>query len=270
MRRVIKNDIERRAREIFTQLNFGVDFFEGDVKNLRSPTDSVFTNHEFDAVRSSLSDGIQEVTPDNKLGLWRLAPEDSCPILTLNQLRPQLAEKRDKLTDQAIKKVRKRRKFSIAGLRNLTLKTYLSVLKSGYRSVSSDWIAGEGTIEDVLSMLSIVFQKTDNQSKNIFRTETTNYFNETRADYFIDETGMDFMQIFALIDGRISDICEDRHEWVFPIAEARQKKKSPSFHPHCRTIQRPLTSRLASHRKLIERGLQFNESSFTPLPKGWV
>jgi len=270
MRRLIKSDLENRVRDIFEQLNAGQNFFEGDVKNIVSPTNTVYENHEFDTVRSSLSDGIQEVTPNMQLGLWRLVPENSCPIFTLDQFHPKLGEKRDKLTAKAIKKMRKRHKFTIAGLRNLTLKTYLSAIKGGYRNVASDWITGEGTIDDVLSMLSLVFGKTDHENKRIFRTETTSYFNETRADYFIDETEMDFMQIFTITDGRRSDICEDRHGWVFPIREARQRKKSPAFHPHCRTIQRPLTTRLKSHQRLIDIGLRKNESSFTPLPKNWA
>ena len=270
MRRVIKGDLEARARDIFEQLNAGVNFFQGGVKNLRNPTDKIYDDHEFDTVRSGLSDGIQEVTPNNELGLWRMLPDNSCPIITLDQFHPHLAKKRDQMTEKAIKKMRKRHKFTLINLRNLTLDTYLGALKGGYRSLSSDWVSGEGSITDVLSMLSLTFGKTDAETKRIFRTETTSYFNETRADYFIDETEMDFMQIFAITDGRISDICEDRNRWVFPILEARQRKKSPSFHPHCRTIQRPLTSRLASHRRLIKIGLQFNESSFTPLPKNWA
>jgi replicative DNA helicase Mcm len=39
---------------------------------------------------------------------------------------------------------------------------------------------------------------------------------------------------------------------------------------NCRTIQRPLTSRLPSHKKLIDAGLAMDERSFTPLPKGWA
>ena len=270
MRQVIRADLNKITRDIFQQLNAGRDTLKGDVKRLRSPADGVFEDHEFDTTRAGLSDGIQEVTPNNELGLWKLVPENSCPIISLDQIRPALGKKRDKMTAAAIKKRRKQSKFSIVGLRNLFLIDYLSILRGGYRSVASDWIEGESSIRDVTDMLSIVFEKTDHESKRIFRTETTNYFNETRADYFIDETGMDFMQIFALTDGRISDICEDRHEWVFPIAEARQKKKMPSFHPHCRTIQRPLTSRLKSHKLLITKGLRFNEASFTALPVGWV
>lgn len=271
MRKVLKRDLNKRAREIFEQLNDDETSLQNpSTKNLRSPTDTVMEDHEFESVRAGVSDGIQEVTPDNKLGLWKLTPEDSCPIITLDRYWPSLAKKRDTITDKAIKKVRKRKKFSTINLRNFILADYLSLLRGGYRSLASDWIAGEGTIVDVTQMLGIVLGKTDHESKRLFRTETTNYFNESRADYFIDETGMDFMQIFALTDGRISDICEDRHEWVFPIAEATQRKKMPSFHPHCRTIQRPLTSRLKSHKLLIDKGLRKNESSFTPLPVGWA
>lgn len=270
MRKVLRRDLEGRAAEIFRDLNNGERSFQQDVDDAKQPVENVFSVHQFDTVRSAVSDGIQEVTPENALGLWQLFPDNSCPIITLNEYSPELAQKRDKIAKNSLKGIKKRLTFSLPGLRNLLIDDYLSNLRAGFRDISSDWIEGEGTMRDVFDMLSIAFGRTDHESKRIFRTETTNYFNETRADYFIENTGMDFMQIFALTDGRISQICFDRHLWVFPIREATQRKKMPAFHPHCRTIQRPLTSRLASHRTMIERGLAFNEASFTKLPVGWA
>ena len=233
MRKVLRRDLESRAHQVFSDLNNGETTFQQDIKRVREPVDNVFEVHQFDTVRSSVSDGIQEVTPENELALWQLFPDNSCPIITLDEYSPKLAKKRDKIAEKALKDIRKRLSFSLPGLRNLLLTDYLSNLRAGFRDLSSDWIEGEGSIKDVLDMLSLTLGRTDHESKRIFRTETTNYFNETRADYFKENTGMDFMQIFALTDGRISKICESRHLWVFPIAEATQRKKMPAFHPHC-------------------------------------
>lgn len=270
MRAVLRRDIESRVRDIFDSLNAGDRFYQEDVKSAKTPISNVFEVHQFDTVRAAVSDGIQEVTPNNELALWQLFSEDSCPILTLNEFNPELALKRDKIAKKAQKNIKKRLTFTLPGLANLLLEDYLRNLRAGFRSISSDWIAGEGAIKDVLDMLSIAFGKTSAESKRIFTTETTNYFNETRADYFIQNTGMDFMQIFALTDGRVSNICRTRHLWVFPIGQSRQKKKMPAFHPHCRTVQRPLTSRLASHRSMISFGLAMDESRFASLPKNWT
>lgn len=270
-RAVIRDDLRRRSNDILFQLNSGKKYLEDDsVRNLADPMDNIFERHEFVSVRTGISDGMQEVTPENELGLWKLLPNNHDPIQTLTQLKPQLGKKRDDLTTQFIKKNKKNRAFTLKALRTLFLGDYLRILRRGYQDLAKDWIAGEGTIDDVQAMLSITFGATSVESKRIFRTETTNNFNDARADYFINETSMDYMQIFAITDGRISNICEDRHLWVFPISEANQKSKKPAFHPNCRTIQRPLTSRLASHRKMIDKGLAMDERRFTPLPKGWA
>jgi len=270
MRKVMRRDLETRVDEVFRDLNSGKNTFQQNVKNMADPFENVFSVHQFDTVRSSISDGIQEVTPDNKLGLWQLFPDNSCPNITLDEYSPELGKQRDRIARKAQKKIQKVNRFSLPGLRNLMLTDYLHNLRAGYRDLASDWIAGDGSVQDVTDMLVIAFGRTDHEAKRIFRTETTNYFNETRAGYFQNETSMDFMQIYALTDGRISKICFDRHLWVFPMAEATQRKKMPAFHPHCRTIQRPLTSRLASHRIMIDTGLAMNESTFTKLPKNWV
>jgi len=269
-RRIIRSDMELRVRELFFDLNNGERTLQNvDTDRIKNPTDRLFEQHEFVSIRTGVSDGIQEVTPNNELGLWQLVPEDADPILTLPELRPLLGEQRDKITRAFITSKRKKQTFSLVGLRNLFLADYLSILRKGYRELSRDWIAGEDSIDDVTNMLGIVFGKTTNEATRIFRTETTNYFNTARAEYFQEFTDMDFMQIFAVTDGRISKICEDRHEWVFEMSKAQQRSKKPAFHPHCRTIQRPLTTRLESHRRLIDKGLAKNPSSFTPLPKGW-
>jgi len=74
----------------------------------------------------------------------------------------------------------------------------------------------------------------------------------------------------AVTDGRISNICESRHGYVVEIGKAWLKKYMPAFHPHCRTIQRPLFSSLPSNKVQIDKGLEMDERSFVPLPKGWA
>lgn len=269
-RSLIKQDLRVRSNDILFNLNAGKkSLVDVSVKNLSDPMDALFERHEFVSVRTGISDGMQEVTPENELGLWKLLPDNHNPIETLTILKPQLGKKRDDLTLEFIKGNKKKRKFTLKEMRKFFLADYLRIIKRGYRELAADWISGTSSIDDVQSMLTLTFGSTMAESKRIFRTETTNNFNDSRADYFIENTSMDYMQIFAITDGRVSDICEDRHEWVFPIARARDRDKKPAFHPNCRTIQRPLTSRLASHRKMIDKGLAMNPASFTPLPRNW-
>lgn len=267
---VFAADLRMRSEQIFDDLNRGKNIFQAtDVKYLRPKIDLVLENHLFLTTRTAVSDGMQEVTPDNRLGLWQLLPDTADPLLTISQLVPALGDKRDKIAQKYIKTIVSKANYSLKDLRNILMGDYLRYLRKGYRDVSNDWIKGESTIVDVQSMLSSVFGATKYEATRIFRTETTNFFNATRAEYFTENTDMDYMQIYSIADGRRSKICESRHGWVFPIAQAQDSDKMPAFHPHCRTIQRPLTMRLKSHRQMIERGLAMNPATFAPLPKNW-
>ncbi|MAD98805.1 MAG: hypothetical protein CMB99_15885 [Flavobacteriaceae bacterium] len=269
-RNIFLSDLESKADKIFSDLNRGIDSIKkADIRQIKSSVDTVVDRHLYHAVKSAVSDGMQEVTPENELGLWKLLPDTHDPILTLAELRPALADKRDKLLDKILKEVKKSSSYSTDELTNLLSGNYLKAFQSSYRELAKKWVKGESTVNEVKAMITTTVGLTTSHSTMVFRTETTNYFNRARADYFKENTSMDYMQIFSITDGRRSKICEDRHGWTFPLSEATQKSKCPAFHPHCRTVQRPLTTRIGSHNRQIEKGIAMNESRFEPLPKGW-
>ncbi|MGZ3696491.1 MAG: minor capsid protein [Bdellovibrionota bacterium] len=267
MREVLRQNSEKQVREFLEALDAGRTTFDPDLRGLRDKISPVFESHREKVIHVAVSDGIQEISPDHELGLWERFPLDM-PVE--DTLGIQLASERDKIVRGIKKATIAQNTFKVKDLADSLLDRYLSNLKKTYKKIAASWLEGESTIEEVLKGLKRNLQRTDSESEMLFRTETTNYFNESRHDYFESKTAVDYMELYAVTDGRISKICEDRHGAVVTIAEAGLKKYMPAFHPHCRTIQRPLISALSSHKKIVEAGLALRASyESTWVPTAW-
>lgn len=261
---MIKADLERYVRDFTESLDAGHRTFTPHPKRIEPEMAKVFFDHRDRVIHVGVSDGIQEVTPEQKLGLWMNFPL-AMPIE--DTLSIDLGVKRDEITKKVKVKTITENTYKVPNLVDSLFDSYLKGLKSSYKVLADEWLKGEGDQGDVIESLKQTFMRTDNQSEMLFRTETTNYFNESRQSYFSTNTAVDYIELYAVTDGRISKICEDRHTAVVTILEAASKEYMPSFHPHCRTIQRPLISALSSHRKIIDAGLAFRastESTWTP------
>jgi len=221
--------------------------------------------HAAKTVEVGVSDGIQEVGTE-KLQAWRGFTIDTPVELTIS-----LADKkkRDKIVGDQKKKIVPTNK-SILGIFKTVRDQQLKFLTETYKEVSKNWVSGKSTIAEVKESLSVKIQKSRSSIDRVFRTETTKYFNESRHNYFKENSNVTHMQIRTISDGRRSGICESRDKWVVPIEEASQKSNMPPFHPNCRTIQVPLNMKIPRQKSMIERGVRIDERSFKPLPKGWA
>lgn len=243
--------------------------FKPNISKLTQELTQLFIEHHDETVHVSVSDGIQEVSPENKLAGWSEHPID---IPIENTLGTELAGTRDAI----VKEYLRRRKQLINPITKFVTDLtdeYLRNIRKAYTRAAADWLDHDNDespgVDEVIEYLKTALKKTNSNAATVFRTETTNYFNDTRQAYFADNTAVDYIQLYAVTDGRISQICEDRHRFVITIQQAKLPKYKPAFHPNCRTIQRPLISRLKSDMALITAGLAMNEESFTPLPEGW-
>lgn len=264
MRELIRKHIQDTLQEFVDALDRDDPSMEPDTIGIIDSMARIFESHRDKVIHVGVSDGIQEVSPEHRLNAWDDFPLEMPVEETLSV---DLASKRDALVKGIKRQTIAANTYKISDLVNSVLDSYLFNIRKTYRKVAKNWMIGESSIEDVTSALGDALKKTDSESERIFRTETTNYFNESRHEYFSENTGVDYMQLYAVTDFRLSKICEDRHEAVVTISEARLKKYMPAFHPHCRTIQRPLISALPSHKALIDKGLQLRESfeaSWTP------
>lgn len=269
----LKFNAEKNLHSLLDHLDDGASTFHPNIEGLDRKLLTLFTEHKDDVVHVAVSDGIQEVSPDQKLGLWADFPMGMPIELTLTE---RTRRKRRTAIEQVADRWAHRHKKQVTVLADALLEDYLTAVRKSYRVLSSDWMEGmkkrggkdESSIRVVQQLLGSALQVSAYSAERIFRTETTNYFNESRHTYFADNTMVDFMELYAVTDGRISEICADRHQAVITISEAAFKKYMPAFHPHCRTIQRPLISSLPSHKKIIDFGESYRqrtESSWTPV-----
>lgn len=266
-RRFIKAAIQAELPAIEAAIERGSEVFEPDTENLEKSLNRVFLFHGREAVKVAISDGIREVSPDEKLSTWLQYPLTMPIELTLGT---ELASEREKM----IQKFLDRRSGLVKQVQQFVTNVtddYRRNLRAAYTRAAHDWIAGgeDESGELVRARMKEALQKTDSGVERIFRTETTAYFNESRHEYFKDNTSVDYVQLYAVTDGRISKICDTRHGFVVSLEKAGLKLYLPPFHPNCRTIQRPLISSLSSHKSIIEKGLEIDERSFAPLPGGW-
>ena len=249
---------------------------------------ALYKRHLHDVVWVGISDGLREVTPEKKLSTWQEWPIEVPVEDTIVSLSD--TSNRASAFQRAFAKIYKRSRLRMAKNSKRQTKRYLRNITDGYRLLTKNYFEDE-TNETPVSMIKYLMKdvlgKTQAETERVFRTETTKYFNEARISYFKNHTDVDFVQLYAVTDGRVSAICECRHLYVIPIALAGQKKYSPPFHPNCRTIQSPLDTDLKSNQTRVREnlgaefgtiksntsGLEFKgirPEPRTPLPDGWA
>ena len=242
--------------------NFSPKF---DEKTNRS-IENLFEKHLKDTIYISVADGMQEIPieEDGKLNAWADFPLNMPIEKTLTSLQKDKAKT---LADEIEDKIVGKNKRFFHELIGMTKFTVLNQIERAYLDASSDWIAGKSTIKNVKESLSRSLLRSKSGIDRVFRTETTRYFNEARVDYFEKSSRVSHYQFFATTDGRISEICKSRDGYVIQSSKSRLKKYLPPLHPNCRSTVRPLIEKLKSHKKIIEKGMAINESSFPPAMK---
>jgi SPP1 gp7 family putative phage head morphogenesis protein len=261
---IIKKVYLDAAEDIFNALE-DEGKYKPDLSSFDKKFEDLLESHFQTVIDVGVSDGYREVTPENKLSTWL----DYDPLVPIERTLPvELTNYKKKLSDRIEKLLGDKRPKAFLEVIGFTKDQTLDYLKNTYKHLAKDWLAGEGTIRDVKEALQRSLGKVDSSVERTFRTETTRWFNESRAEYFESQTSASHVQIFAVTDGRTSHICESRNGFVVPIDEAREKKYLPPFHPNCRTVQRALFENLPSHKRLIENGMAMNEANFESLPHG--
>ena len=255
--------------------------------NIKKKLLEVFDDHRKYTIYVGVSDAMREEGKNNKLSYMHF-PLDFPVEFTITQLAE--IKKRDLISRMINAKIDKRAKKIIEKIIDRKLKGYFRTIEEIYRAASKKYRDDEKTTDTRKTVIDIIKRVTGAEQKRaetIFRTETTRYFNKSRIDYFTKYGDTDFIQLVAVTDGRISNICESRDMYVIPVKDAKLKKFMPPFHPNCRTIQSPLDTDLKSDENEVRKnlGLEFGTvvsqtsgKKFTgkrpkpsiPLPKGWA
>lgn len=264
--RVIASFVEENSNSIISTLDDGRKP-RIDNRELRKKVASIVDGHIDSSIEIGIADGLQEVAGDQKLNAFV-----NFPLTIPIERTLTLAQEKDK--KKIFKKVSSSladdKKQSVFTISKSFTKMQVSVITRAYQEIAKDWLAGESTIKEVKAKIQESLSKTQVQAERIFRTETTRWFNKSRAEYFSTETDVDYYMIFAITDGRISKICETRHGFVFENTPANLRKYAPPFHPNCRTVLVPLISKLKRDLRVIEGGKSISPSRFYPLPKNWA
>lgn len=254
--KIIARHLQSYQNRILEALVNETDLPDFDDHKIELEVLELFEKHMSDVVRVGVSDGIREVTPEQKLSTWMQFPYNYPVEDTFIELKEK--QGRDKMVNSIYRRISKKfpklRRRLVRDAIGSYRKNLIDVFKIAAREYYEDEDT-EATSDTVRSVISRVFQKSDNQAEMIFRTETTRYFNEARVGYFRHNTVVDFVRIVAITDGRTSDICESRDNYVVPISKADQKIYKPPFHPNCRSVQSPLITSVSRHADIVEKNL---------------
>ncbi|MFV8250236.1 minor capsid protein [Bdellovibrio bacteriovorus] len=264
---IMRHHLKQVSGEFYRSLEAGKADFDPAAHGVEELFGKVLKAHRNYVIKIAVADGIQEVSPENKLGAWEKFP---LGVPVEKTLSVALAKKGDTEADRIAKRFEKKKQKSFYEVLKAQFDQHMGAIKKAYTEASKDWLSGTGTKADANMYLQRALKVSEVAAERIIRTETTAHFNDSRLEYFEANTSVDYVQIFAITDGRTSEICNTRHGFVVPISEAKKKKYMPPFHPNCRTVQRPLLSYLSSHKRLIEEGLKMDERHFAPLPRGWA
>lgn len=284
---VLAVNLRLNQHQIVSALRSGARSVSVGEGNLDRDLKKVFLDHQRQTIHVAVSDGIREVTPEKEFSTWTKWPWHYPVENTFVSLADK--NKRDKIVKPIFETIEganaRKIKANVTSVKN----KYLSLLQRTFRMFSKDYFADadtDVTRDLVKDIIGHTLEVNKPHAEMIFRTETTRYFNDARVAYFQENTDVDFVQLIAVTDGRISNICESRDGYVVPLEKAELKQFKPPFHPNCRTIQSPLDTDLKSDVEEVRRNLgsefgvvhsDTSDKDFTggraaprvPLPKGW-
>lgn len=156
---------------------------------------------------------------------------------------------------------------------------YLKKTQSVWRKYSEDFRNGDAyTQENVLRKVHKAADTVEARAKTIVRTETTNYYNQTRREMYDQSDAIWGYLFLAIRDQGTTKWCTDqirdgkrgRHGLVYKKGDSLTDKETPSCHWNCRSEMVPLTKYNPRHLKLIEDlSLRRRNHICHPLPKGW-
>lgn len=117
------------------------------------------------------------------------------------------------------------------------------------------------------------------RAQTTIQTETTNYYNEVRKDYYDRSPDVTHYLFLAVRDAATTAWCSakttngkrGRHGLVYAKTDPLCEKEKPACHWNCRSEFLPLSPLNPAHLRLIQdASIQRRNHSCTPLPKGWA
>lgn len=158
-------------------------------------------------------------------------------------------------------------------------KEYLKKVHQVWRKYSESFRVGDvANQQEAKDQIKKAAQVAKSRAQTIVRTETTNYYNEAREQYYNDSPEVTHYLFMAIRDHRTSQWCKNgftagkrgRHGLVYAKGDPLLDKERPACHPNCRSEILPLTKDNASHLRLINNeSIQRRNVECYPLLPGW-
>lgn len=154
---------------------------------------------------------------------------------------------------------------------------YLKKTQSVWRNYSQEFREGDdATQENVLRKVQKAADTVESRAKTIVRTETTNYYNETRREIYDQSDAVTHYLFLAIRDQRTTKWCSSkvidgkrgRHGLVYAKGDPLTAKETPACHWNCRSEMVPLSPFNPRHLKLIkDLSMHRRNNICTVLPK---
>lgn len=156
---------------------------------------------------------------------------------------------------------------------------YLKKVRSVWETYSEDFRKGDVATQDlVVQQIKEAASTTTSRAKNIVRTETTNYYNESRKNFYDESQDITHYLFIAIRDATTSPWCtpltlkgkRGRSGLVYEKNDPLCEKERPACHPGCRSEYLPLNKLNPAHVKFIyDRSIQRRAHECFPLLHGW-
>jgi len=158
-------------------------------------------------------------------------------------------------------------------------KQYLKKVQDVWRKVSVDFREGEvPSQEKARKVMEEASRGAKARAKTIVETETTNYYNKVRREYYDQSDAVTHYLFLAIRDQATTKWCSDkvsqgkrgRHGLVYEKGDPLTDRETPAIHWNCRSEMVPLSPFNPRHKELIENKRMYRANhSCHPLPKGW-
>jgi SPP1 gp7 family putative phage head morphogenesis protein len=158
-------------------------------------------------------------------------------------------------------------------------KKYLKKVASVWEKHSKAFRAGDVAVQDlVVTQIREAADTTSSRAKTIVRTETTNYYNNVRKDYYDQSKDITHYLFIAIRDAGTSPWCtpltinglRGRSGLVYSKDDPLLKEEMPACHYGCRSEIVPLNRLNPAHLRYIQNEkIQRRNVKCFPLLKGW-
>ena len=148
---------------------------------------------------------------------------------------------------------------------------YLDKCQQVYKKYSEAFRSGEVyNQKKIVADVKEAGKTTYSRAKVIVTTETTNYYNQVRRNYYDQSDTVTHYLYVAIRDHRTTEWCKDRNGLVYKKGDPITDRETPGIHPNCRAEMLPLSPFNPKHLALINnKSLARRNNSPKPLMKGW-